>query len=338
MTERHLSALLSQILVAFTVEFDNEFERRMGEAGYPGARLSLVVWATVMRFLGESPVLVRDIAAEIKPELGCLERWGFVVLDSGRRDGWGSGRGIRLDSSVSLTPKGLTAAGIWPPLLAVIEQRWEKRFGTDAIKRLRESLQRVDGQNEHHLPSLLAGLLTAFQLEFDRESPVPLALCANTLRVLSDKPIPVAQLARLTGGSRETSDIGWQIKPYVVIEPDPNAKRGKVVRLSPRGVKAQETYHRLIAEIEKRWEVKFGKDLRESLQALYGSRLSEGLIPPPGTARAGEQTPALGRRVVAPAARQRMRDLVAQTEWFVSDPEGSLPHYPMWDINRGFGP
>jgi hypothetical protein len=34
---RSLSALLSQVLVAFTVEFDNEFERRMGVARYPGA-------------------------------------------------------------------------------------------------------------------------------------------------------------------------------------------------------------------------------------------------------------------------------------------------------------
>ena len=42
---RPLSALLSQVLVAFTVEFDNEFERQMAEAGYPGARLSLVVWS-----------------------------------------------------------------------------------------------------------------------------------------------------------------------------------------------------------------------------------------------------------------------------------------------------
>jgi hypothetical protein len=33
-----------------------------------------------------------------------------------------------------------------------------------------------------------------------------------------------------------------------------------------------------------------------------------------------------------------MRDLVAQTEEFVRDPAGTLPHYPLWDMNRGFGP
>jgi hypothetical protein len=60
---RALSALLSQVLVAFTVELDNEFERRMGQAGYPGARLSLVVWANLMRFVAEGAMSVRNLAA-----------------------------------------------------------------------------------------------------------------------------------------------------------------------------------------------------------------------------------------------------------------------------------
>jgi hypothetical protein len=121
-----------------------------------------------------------------------------------------------------------------------------------------------------------------------------------------------------------------------------------VICLSPRGRRAQETYHRLIAEIEERWEARFGKEqisrLRESLQILFdrrsggGTLLSEGLIPPQGTVRAGDQAPALGRRDVGAAARQRMRDLVAQTQAFVRDPAGALPHYPLWDMNRGFGP
>jgi hypothetical protein len=46
----------------------------------------------------------------------------------------------------------------------------------------------------------------------------------------------------------------------------------------------------------------------------------------------------LGRVDVGPAARQRKRDLVIQTEAFVRDPAGTLPHYPLWDMNRGFGP
>lgn len=405
---RPLSALLSQLLVAFTVEFDNEFERQMAETGDPGARLSFVVWANLLRFVSDGALAVRELAAramatqdEIRFRLGCLERWRFVVLEpsaagrpvptrfhrlSGRerRAGWGSGRGIAADWIVRLTPRGLMASGIWPPLVDLIEQRWEKRFGKDEISNLRKSLRKVADKLEmdlpealppdrqgrdkrdmyphvarkkdealacssrQTLPALLSRLLLAFRLEFDSESPAPMSLCANSIRVLREKPIRLADIPRLTGSSPETTDIGWQIKPYVIVTPDPTAKRGKVVCLSQRGLMAQQTYHRLVAEIERRWEEKFGKQeinaLRRALETLFdrhnesGPLLSEGLTPPEGTVRAGDEAPALGRREPGPAALQRARDLVAQTQLFVSDPAGSLPHFPLWDMNRGFGP
>lgn len=348
---RSLSALLSQVLVAYTVEFDNEFELLMSQAGYRGARLSLFIWRNLMRFIGSDGTSVRDLATQsltpadqVKFELGCLERWGFIFLQPGKRAGWGSGRGIRVDWIVNLALKGKTSVSIWPPLFSEIEHRWERRFGSDQISRLRKSLC-IDPTHSDSatLAELLSQLLEKFQLEFDRESPLPLVYCANTIRVLGDEPIRLAEIPRLTGSSPETSDIGWQLKPYVVVTADPAARRGKVVRLSPRGMKAQETYHRLIGEIEKRWEERFGKAaihaLRESLEGLLASAsFSKGLVAPKGTVRAGDQAPALGRRDVGPAARQRMRDLVAQTEAFVSDPARSLPHYPAWDMNRGFGP
>jgi hypothetical protein len=194
---------------------------------------------------------------------------------------------------------------------------------------------------------MLSQLLLAFRIEFDRESPAPLMLSANTLRVLGEKPVRVAEIPILTGGSPETTGIGWQIKPYVVVAPDPDAARGKVVWLSPRGLAAQQAYHRLVLEIEKRWEAKFGagviRMLRDSLEKLFNRSaggaplIAEGLVPAPRTARAGSQTASLGRRSVG-AARQRMRDMVAQTEAFVRDPSGALPHHPLWDMNRGFGP
>jgi len=395
---RSLSALLSQTLVAFTVELDNEFERRMHEAGYPGAVLSLVVWSNLMRFLTAGALGVHDLAAQalksedqLKFELGCLERWGFVVLRpdpaddrpiakfmhsrAGRvlRDGWGSGRGIRSNWLVRLREKGRKAAEIWPPLFSEIEERWEARFGRDQVDDLRQALgavieqldldlpQGLFGSADYAYPKLtarrtgvdplpvqLAQLLLAFTIEFERESRVPLYLCANTLRVLGEAPVPLGEIPRLTGGSPEATDIGWRAKPYVAVEPAPAGKRGKVARLTPRGLKAQRTYHQLIREIEERWEARYGKEkirrIRGCLGDLFVPRngdrllLSEGLVPAAGTVRAGTQTPALGRRDVGAAARQRMRDLVAQTEMFVRDPINALPHYPLWDMNRGFGP
>ena len=58
-----LSALLSQILVAYTVELDGEFERRMLETQSRSARLSLVLWLNVLRFLADGPVSVRTLAS-----------------------------------------------------------------------------------------------------------------------------------------------------------------------------------------------------------------------------------------------------------------------------------
>jgi len=198
------------------------------------------------------------------------------------------------------------------------------------------------------LPVLLSQALLAFTLEFDRASKVPLSLCASTLRVLGEHPTPAADIPRLTGSSPETSGIGWQIKPYIVVERDPERGRGTFVRLSPLGLKVQQRYRDLVAGIEKSWEAEFGKArvdrLREALLMLFvprvGDRLlmAEGLAPAEGTVRAGTQAPALGRRDPASAARQRMRDVVAQSEMFQRDPAGTLPHYPLWDMNRGFGP
>jgi hypothetical protein len=369
-----LSALLSQILVAYTVELDSEFERRM-LGTQAAARLSLVIWLNVLRFLAEGPVSVRTLAARAlaaeeqgKAALGCLERWGVILLQPGKRAGFGSGRGIRADWPVRLTASGETAIRIWPELIAQIDARWSNRFGDDAT-RLRRSLEAIEREIDLELPQglpvailklpefgprksaaedglplpvLLSRVLLAFALEFERESRTPISLSANTIRVLSDEPLSEAEIPKRTSCSEETAGMGWQHKPYMIVERDPARGRGKFVRLSEAGIKAQHEYYSIARDIEEKWKKRFpaaAKEIRESLTTLLKrGELSEGLKPPPGTTRAGAQTPALGRVDIGPAARQRKRDLVIQTEAFVRDPAGALPHYPLWDMNRGFGP
>jgi DNA-binding MarR family transcriptional regulator len=108
-----LSALLSQILVAYTLELDCEFERRMLETHRGGPRLSLVLWLNLLQFLKDESLSVRKLASraltaesDLKAVLGCLERRGLVELQPGMRAGFGSGRGIRADWPIQLTPCG----------------------------------------------------------------------------------------------------------------------------------------------------------------------------------------------------------------------------------------
>src|ERR1700722_1027950 len=153
-----LSALLSQTLVAYSVELDCEFERRMLQTQSRSARLSLVIWLNLLRFLVDGPVSVRTLAsraltaeAGATAGLGCLERWGVLALHPGKRAGFGSGRGIRADWPVRLTASGEAAVGIWPGLIPEIDARWSKRFG-DHATRLRRSLEAIEHQLDLELP------------------------------------------------------------------------------------------------------------------------------------------------------------------------------------------
>ena len=379
-----LSALLSQVLVAYTVELDNGFELRMVRAGFPGARLSLVLWLNVLRLLPSEGLTFRDLADRyvgppdsLKIQLGYLERWWVIEMSSGnptsrqKRDGWGSGRGITRSTTIQLTTIGKKAVEIWPVLLSEIEDRWRKRFEKEEIHRISKSLQKIVQSSEVELPlglssildldereykprpakkeaplafvMLVSQVLFLFAGEFQKRSRLPLLICANMIRVLGENPVRLGDLPRLTGGSAETSDVGWRLKPFVILENDPAGKRGKVIRLSERGARAQDAYYQTTRDIEKDWAEKFGADnirgLRSNLEKLLARKeFSLGLVPPKGVARGGTPTPALGRRDVGVAAKQRMHDLVEQTQRFIEAPRESLPHYPMWDFNRGFGP
>jgi hypothetical protein len=59
-----LPTLLSQLLVAFTIEFDNESERQIAESGAPRRFLvSLVTWSNLMRLVGDEGVRGGELPA-----------------------------------------------------------------------------------------------------------------------------------------------------------------------------------------------------------------------------------------------------------------------------------
>jgi len=223
------------------------------------------------------------------------------------------------------------------------------RYGSTRISALRQSLAKVTNPPATtEIATLMASALKIFTRQFNASSNTPLALCASTLRVLSSDAIPEREIPALTGSSIEQCGIGWQHKPYVQIERDSARGRGKLVRLTDKGLEAQRHYWQLVRQIEAEWEDGYGEkaihQLKKCLQELFTLRdgekllMSVGLTPPAGVVRSGTCVPALGRKTIASAARKRAREMALQTEAFVRDPAGALPHYPLWDMNRGFGP
>src|SRR5579875_422696 len=88
-----LSALLSQALVAFTIEFDNEAEHRMPHSttnyGRPGSALhapwmvSMVMWWNCLRFVKDEGVTVAELArlARTATNLDGMRRWGYIRIE-----------------------------------------------------------------------------------------------------------------------------------------------------------------------------------------------------------------------------------------------------------------
>jgi DNA-binding MarR family transcriptional regulator len=366
-----LPTLLSRLLIAFTIEFDNQAEHRLehrttlGAAGGTGRGpwlVSQAMWANFMRFVGGDGVPLHEVddLARIT-NLAGLQRWGYITLGPDPADGRPAPP--RGDWIVRPTRAGRRAQEMWEPLAGIIEDRWRARFGGPAITAMRDALQApatqpgagllrylpvvknqmfadiahlrprppADRGSSADLSVLLAQVLLAFTLDFERESAVSLAIGANALRVLTAEGVRTRELPYLTGVSKEALSMATGIltrRSCAVIGPDPAASRGKLIRLTPRGRSARDEYIRLLDVVEQRWRARFGPGtidtLRRSLLSVTGQhdggrpRLAQGLQPYPD-----------GWRARGPYLRQ--------TTAVLNDPGAALPHYPMV-LHRGGWP
>src|SRR5258708_3383652 len=216
-----LSQLLSQALVAFTIEFDNEAEHRLPHwttgRGRSSSRpqatwvTSMVMYLNCMRWLPEKGLPVGELErlAGTPTNLEGMRQWGYVTVAPDAADE--RPKPPKRDLVVHPTMGGLVAQGIWRTLSEVIEERWRKRFGGLEVKSLRCALGAVVkdldrglpdcmpilgygmvcrgpkaklGPQEHveeglALPVLLARVLLAFALEFERESQLSVASLGN---------------------------------------------------------------------------------------------------------------------------------------------------------------
>jgi hypothetical protein len=314
-----LSTLLSQALVAFTIEFNNEAEHRLPHRTTEHDRTTVVLpipwlvsmnmYLNCMQHVPEQGIRLRDLRrlARTETNLHGMQRWGYIYLSPDPNDP--RPKPPKADWMVHSTPGGRHAQQIWRSLLPIIEERWRQRFGSEAIDQIRQSLIQIASQlqpnlpdclpivgyglfscllaekskkasqsiaktddSDFHglpLPALLSRVLLAWALEFELESAVSLAISANVLRVVDQKPTPIRDLPRLTGVSAELVAVStdWLARHgFAVIQTAPPPDRGKQIRLNEMGLIAQEHARQLFLNIEKAWQSRFGGDAVTSLR------------------------------------------------------------------------
>jgi methyltransferase (TIGR00027 family) len=159
-----LSVLLSQALVAFTIECDNEAEHRLphhttnfgaGSQGDGAWLVSLAMWENCLRFVADEPITVGELQqlARTGTNLDGMRRWGYITIDGTSKKVHKSRPGS--DAVLRATAKGLRARQVWLPLPGLIEERWRERFGVGQVGSLRDCLVRLVDQLDPGLPDYL---------------------------------------------------------------------------------------------------------------------------------------------------------------------------------------
>lgn len=325
-----LTALLSQTLVAYTIEFDNEFEYRMPHrttisspsAGGGPWLVSMVMWFNCMRHVSETPIPVRELQrrARTTTNVGGMQRWRYIDVSADPDDTRAQPPTSEL--LVRATANGRVAQRLWRPLAGVIERRWEERWGSARIEALRTALRELVSRCELDLPDclpilgyglwsagpsrpafgsmrpgsvgdvaqslsvLLSRALLMAAVDFEERSKVSLAIYANVLRVLESQAVPVRDIPRLSGVSKEAISMATGVlskRGLVTIEPDPSESRGKVINLTAKGSRSKSAHERLLRRVEQGWESRFGEHvigrLRDSLESLTGDARGSLLCP-----------------------------------------------------------
>ncbi len=345
-----LPTLLSQALVAFTIEFDNAAEARSAAPGRRPWMVSQATWANYLRFIGDDGLPAHELRWRalvpervIRSRLGAFRRWRYVTVGP--------------DHVVRLTAGGQRARAVWEPLAGEIEGRWRERFGEHDVARLRDALEhalrdpgpelplhlpivgyglgsevvpapdqaRADPPGGHDLSVLLARTLLRFTLEFEAGAPLSLPMGADGLRVLGEEPVRVRDLPAMTGGSKEAMAmvVGFLERAgLAAVAPDPQAGRGKVVRLTARGLAAQAAHARRLASVQERWRDRLGAPalaaLADALDTILAApAFAQGLEPP---------SCCWGGRTPQATATARL----------LADPRAALPHHPLMLHRGGF--
>jgi methyltransferase (TIGR00027 family) len=352
-----LSALLSQALVAFTIEADNEAEHRLPHTTQdygrsPGAgavapwMTSLVMWANCLRHVPEDGITLAGLraAARTGTNVDGMRRWGYVTYtpDPGR------GKRPRPDAVVRLKPGGQRARQVWDGVPAEVEERWRSRFGAQAVDDLRAGLAAVVADLDPRLPdclpilgyglfskpdlpdapsdagpatlplwALLSRTLLAFATEFEDDSGRSLAISANLLRVLTADGVRSRDVPALAGISRAA----------VAFTMGPATKQGLVVEEpDPAGSRWKITRLTSSGACAQRAYADLTTAVEDRWRSRFGDARVHALRAALEPLAVGDPPPLFGGLTPYPDGwRARVR------------PPAVLPHYPMM-LHRGAYP
>jgi hypothetical protein len=295
-----LPSLLSQVLVALTIETDNEFEHRVahftsdfGPKPWAGVWLgSYATYANFLRFVDDGGVRMGDLAANagypppVHPAYHGMRRWGYVTYTPDVAGA--SPKKQDADAVVRCTPAGKNARDTWAAVVADLQARWSER-GLDGLRAaLIPVVETIERRLPEYMPSvgfdrrapelldpvsrpaidlgllaLLSQCLLAITYDFEERSDVPLATVAGLLQPLSDEPVLVRDLYELSGIAKKEwgSAVGQLEKAgLVVVGPIPGGK-AKSVALSPEGVATKARAESLTRTIESEWRKQIGPQL-----------------------------------------------------------------------------
>jgi methyltransferase (TIGR00027 family) len=367
--EPGVSALLSQALVAFTIEVDNQAERQLphrttwGPAAKSGRGpwlVSLAMWANFLRFLPAGGVPLRDVA-DLVPltNLAGLERWGYVTVGPDAADSRPAPP--RRDAIVRPTTWGRRAQDVYQPLAALIGERWRERFSAAVVGQLTGALRALAGPSgdalpaflpvsgvyppkpgqelpsvspEHRvadpdLPILLSRALMSFRAEFERGSALSLPVSANALRVLTAGGVALKDVPRRAGVSREAVSVSVGL-----------LERSGYAVAGPDPAGGRGKHVRLTPRGEQAREAYHQRAgvVVDGWRARSGDGVVDGLA---GALRALYAQPD-GQPLIAaglvpyPDGWRAHPPYRRLTEAMIADPAGALPHYPMVTHRGGY--
>ncbi len=367
-----LAEMLSQLLIAYTIEFDNEFEHHLahrtsdfGSAGPASAGpvadsddaavpsrgawlTSMAMWSNLMRYLPPDGIAL-DQAKGLPANLTGLQRWGYLKITP--------------DSLVKPTRAGRYAQAGWRRLDGVIDRRWERRFDAASVAELRSALQVIarercagmprylpmvsfaDGMRSRYRDLRDLGLPAPEVAELDLSALLSSVLLAFTLDYESEAKLPLPICANVL---RVIEDAGARVADI-----PPAAGVSKEGVASAVGFLERHGYARIGADPAGR-RGKFiqlssrgvaTRDRRPRLAAKIEYRwqesfgpgvvggLRDSLVALLADRTDGEPTLALGLAGYPDGWRSR-RPYLTQTQARLRDPAGTLPRHPMV-LHRG---